>query len=136
MNRLNIRVYGILEYRGKILLIEESYLQQIIVKFPGGGLNFGEGLIDALKREFLEELDLPIVIRSHFYTLDFFQPSAFCKQEQFLAIYYKVYTHDLYRLKILDPKIIRLYWTPLESLDEDILTLPVDKKVVTLLKHE
>ncbi|XOD69154.1 MAG: NUDIX domain-containing protein [Flavobacteriales bacterium AspAUS03] len=136
MNRFNIRVYGILEHREKILLIEEPFAGQILVKFPGGRLEFSEGLIDALKREFLEELDLPIMIRSHFYTLDFFQPSAFRKQEQLLAIYYKVYAPDPDQLKILDPNILRVHWTPLEILSEDTLILPVDKKVVTLLKQE
>lgn len=87
-----------------------------------------ESLVEALQREFLEEINLSLMIRRHFYTLNFFQASAFCEREQLLIIYYKVKMSDPDILKISNPGITRLYWIPLEILNEDFLSLPVDKK--------
>lgn len=48
-----------------------------MLKFPGGGLEWGEGIADALKREFKEELNAEIEIVRHFYTTDFFSGIGF-----------------------------------------------------------
>ena len=67
-NDFIIRVYGICvnaEY--EVLLCVESYNGLFFTKFPGGGLEKGEGSIDCLKREFLEELNLEINELKHFY---------------------------------------------------------------------
>ena len=69
----NIRVYGFLFDEGKILVTDEFRLGMMMTKFPGGGLKYGEGLIDCLKREFMEELHAEAHITSHYYTTDFFQ---------------------------------------------------------------
>ena len=56
MYQFNVRVYGLLFNEDNHILIsdEEEYGFQFS-KFPGGGLEYGEGLIDALKRDFIEE---------------------------------------------------------------------------------
>ncbi|WP_241518433.1 NUDIX domain-containing protein [Bacteroidetes bacterium endosymbiont of Geopemphigus sp.] len=115
-------------------MLEEPYTDKILTKFPGGALEFGEGLREALQREFLEELNLPVEIGQHFYTTDFFQPSAFKKNEQLIAIYYKVDTFHIEALRIMEKKIRQLHWIAAEDLREDKVTLAVDKKVVDLLK--
>ena len=52
----NLRVYGILINEQNQLLVSDEYIRGMkITKFPGGGLEFGEGTRDCLKREFLEE---------------------------------------------------------------------------------
>jgi ADP-ribose pyrophosphatase YjhB (NUDIX family) len=84
----NVRVYGLLQFENKILLADEIIKGMYITKFPGGGLEFGEGTIDCLKREFLEELNQPIKNIRHFYTTDFFQVSAFNPNHQIISIYY------------------------------------------------
>lgn len=132
--QFNVRVYGILSEAGKILLLEEPYAGKTLIKFPGGALEFGEGLREALQREFLEELNLPVEIDQHFYTTDFFQPSAFKENEQLIAIYYKVYTSHIQALRIMEKKIQQLHWIAPEDLKEDKVTLAVDKKVINLLK--
>ncbi|MBK6523590.1 MAG: NUDIX domain-containing protein [Sphingobacteriaceae bacterium] len=90
MNRFNVRVYGILIQDSKVLVSDEYIKGNHITKFPGGGLEFGEGTIDCVKREFMEELNLPIEVESHFYTTDFFVASAFAPNNQVISIYYKV----------------------------------------------
>ena len=77
MHRFNVRVYGILIKDGKVLVSDEYIKGNKITKFPGGGLEFGEGTIECIKREFIEEMQLPVEVISHFYTTDFFVSSAF-----------------------------------------------------------
>ena len=52
MNLFNIRVYGILINDKKQVLVSDEFIRgSYYTKFPGGGLEYGEGLIEALKRE-------------------------------------------------------------------------------------
>ena len=84
-----IRVYGILINETKQVLVSDEYIRgSYYTKFPGGGLEFGEGTRDCLKREFKEEMDLEVEIGEHLYTTDFFQMSAFRADQQIISIYY------------------------------------------------
>ncbi|MFD2146875.1 NUDIX domain-containing protein [Mucilaginibacter antarcticus] len=72
MKAFNLRVYGLLiNDAEEILLSDEQEYGMQFTKFPGGGLEYGEGLIDGLKREFVEECDVKIDVLSHYYTTDF-----------------------------------------------------------------
>jgi 8-oxo-dGTP diphosphatase len=73
------------------VLVSDEYIRgAYITKFPGGGLEFGEGTRDCLKREFKEEMDLDVSVDEHLYTTDFFQMSAFNAAHQIISIYYFV----------------------------------------------
>src|SRR5437870_3893136 len=92
----NVRVYGLLlTIQKEILVAEEKRYNTFILKFPGGGLQFGEGTMEAVKREFKEELNIEIEIIRHFYTTDFFVPSAFNNKQQVISIFYLVKSLDL-----------------------------------------
>src|SRR5687767_9113514 len=91
MNFFTLRVYGILINEKKQVLVSDEYIRgNYYTKFPGGGLEFGEGTRDCLKREFLEEMDLVVEVGEHLYTTDFFQMSAFNPGHQIISIYYLV----------------------------------------------
>src|SRR5436305_10495571 len=91
MNLFNIRVYGILQAKNKDILVSDELIRgSQYTKFPGGGLEFGEGTRDCLKREFLEEMQLNVKVTDHIYTTDFFQMSAFNPEHQIISIYYRV----------------------------------------------
>lgn len=86
----NVRVYGILKNDSNQILITDERTQSVsFTKFPGGGLEYGEGLLDALKREFVEECNLDIEIVRHIYTTDFYEKSSF-NDSQIISIYYEV----------------------------------------------
>ncbi|MCF8213327.1 MAG: NUDIX hydrolase, partial [Cryomorphaceae bacterium] len=63
MSLRTLRVYGFLEDdQGRILVSAERFRGMPLVKYPGGGVEWGEGLREALSREFQEELGLEISI--------------------------------------------------------------------------
>ncbi len=81
--KIIIRVYGlIINDRNQILLSDEFQLGTKMMKFPGGGLEPGEGPADCIKREAIEELGQEVEIISHFYTTDFFQKALFYENHQ------------------------------------------------------
>lgn len=129
--RFNIRVYGIWLHDGHVLVNEELIRGRKVIKFPGGGLDWGEGTIDCLKREWMEELNLEIEILDHYYTTGFFQQSAF-DDSQVLSIYYLV-SGDASRTIINNIPEERTYWMPVSHITDDTFTLPIDKIVGMML---
>lgn len=149
MPLFNVRVYGILLDSQQRLLVSDEFIRgAYITKLPGGGLEFGEGTRDCLKREFKEETGLDVTVGEHFYTTDFFQISAFNQKDQIISIYYLVHTgepvsldtktkpFDLSPEQTSDPngesEVFR--WIPWNELNADAVTLPIDKVVIELLK--
>ncbi len=113
-----------------------------MTKFPGGGLEYGEGTIDCLKREFKEELNIDIEIKSHFYTTDYFQPTISFKNMQLISIYYLVSSDDIDKIVISNkrhniPAIDHAQsfrWVPIKQLKAEEFTFPIDKKAAGLVK--
>lgn len=129
----NVRVYGLMENDGKLLIIKEPFAGNIIYKFPGGGLEYGEGLKECLIREFNEELNLEIEVLDHIYTQDYFLASQFDSSEQIIIIYYRVKALNLSEIKVLDQDIQDLIWKDLTELSPKDLTLETDQLVVSML---
>ena len=134
----NVRVYALLEHEGEVLVIHEPFQNQLIYKFPGGGLEFGEGTRDCLIREFQEELNLDVEIGEHFYTQDFFIQNAFDTTEQILMIYYlaKTSKEAIEKMQVMDQDIEALIWKSIDELNPDDMTLATDKIVVDLYKKK
>lgn len=138
MQRFNIRVYGIcINERQEVLLSDESYQNLNFTKFPGGGLEFGEGMIDCLKREFQEEFELEIEVGELFYLTDFFQVSAFSEHDQVISVYYLIQAnlHALDELTKNQSLNENLHWVNLSQLSEESVTLPIDKIVARKLSE-
>lgn len=90
MNVFNIRVYGILiNDKQQVLISDEREHGMEFTKFPGGGLEYGEGVCEGLEREFMEECGIRIKITAHIHTTDVFFKSAF-NDSQVIGIYYRV----------------------------------------------
>lgn len=144
MYKFNVRVYGIVIDDGKVLISDEEEYGIRFSKFPGGGLEYGEGLIDGLKREFIEECQAEIEIIRHFYTTDFFIQSAF-NDSQVLSVYYLVkplapfqlnFKDDIYDFDGSGDLLQAFRWRNLRELHPDDVTFPSDKRVVELILEE
>ncbi len=151
MNPLfNIRVYGLLVHDGRLLVADElinvpgliGTAAVRITKFPGGGLEFGEGLKDCLIREVREEIGVEAFDLVHFYTTDFFQESAFRAGQQIISIYYTFRVANALALKVSavpfnfkqqmeDEESFR--WLDLATASGEEVTLPIDRVVLELL---
>lgn len=142
MSYFNVRVYGLLiNEEREILLSDEFEVERYFTKFPGGGLEFGEGLIDGLKREFIEECNAEIEVISHFYTTDFYEKSSF-NDSQVISIYYLVKPVKPLQLNFkcktfdFDEGFSQCFrWKSLSEITEEDVTFRTDKTVVKLLKE-
>lgn len=146
-----IRVYGILlNDQNQVLVSDEKIRGEYYTKFPGGGLEFGEGTRDCLKREFVEELNLNVRVGKHIYTTDFYQMSAFNPTHQIISIYYFAHALEPITATIrqnpfeFDEAQLELYKTTQEiesfrfinweDFNENSVHLPIDKVVAGMLK--
>lgn len=143
---ITVRVYAIIvNKKHEVLLSDEFRLGVEMTKFPGGGLEFGEGTIDCLKREAVEELGQEIEVLKHIYTTDYFQVALHDKNLQVISIYYlakfKETIHFRISAKAFDFKEIKdgnqsFRWKSINELQENDLSLPTDKKLVRIIKKE
>lgn len=153
MSKFTLRVYGILINEKKQVLVSDEFIRgNYYTKFPGGGLEFGEGTRDCLKREFLEEMDLAVEVGDHIYTTDYFQMSAFRPDDQIVSIYYfanaleeievplrtKTFDFDEQQLAIYAQKgeIETFRFIEWDHFSPDSVTLPIDKIVAGMLKQK
>ena len=141
-----IRVYGILiNDRKEVLLSDEYRFGMEMTKFPGGGLKFGEGPEDCIRREAMEEFGQPVDIISHFYTTGFYQKAMFFDNHQLISIYYRISLPDPVSFNIAGkpfdfPELIdgsqSFRWKDINDLTSDDLTFPVDKVVAEILRNK
>ena len=139
----NVRVYGLLiNDKGQVLVSDELIKGKEITKFPGGGLEFGEGTLQAIKREMMEETGTEVEVIKHFYTTDFFQDSAFNPQDQVISIYYLIRALSPIKVKVANIPFhfavcaegaISFRWFSMDTLTDEQFTFPIDKKVALML---
>jgi ADP-ribose pyrophosphatase YjhB (NUDIX family) len=150
---ITVRVYGILITDKRQILVSDEYIRGgLFTKFPGGGLELGEGTRDCLKREFKEEMNLLVEVGDHIYTTDYYQPSAFREGQQILSIYYyahalepisvplrdKPFDFDADQLKMYEEKneIETFRFIEWNDFNEESVTLPIDKIVAGIIKKK
>lgn len=143
--RFNIRVYGLIVHNDRILVTDEMRFGKQMTKFPGGGLEWGEGIADALRREMMEELSQSPEKIEHFYTTDFFCGSAFRPEDQIVSIYYKVLLPHPEMIKVSeipfehtrDEEGAQTFrWIEVKGLSVGDVTFPIDKHVAELLINQ
>lgn len=138
-DRFNVRVYGILVNQGKILISHEQFRGEVFTKFPGGGLNLGEGIIDALIREFKEEMDVNIIPSYLFHVTESLQISSFYPEDQVIAVYYIVLCEDVESINTsksideLEEKGEVFEWIELSEFDKQMLTFESDREATSKL---
>lgn len=149
----NIRVYGILINEKKQVLVSDEFIRgNYYTKFCGGGLEKGEGTIDCLKREFMEEMKLKIAVTRHLYTTDFYQQSAFNPEHQIISVYYYVSALEEIKVPIrnkpfdFDEEQLKIYEVKKETetfrfidwkaFSAEAVTLPIDKIVADMVRQQ
>lgn len=147
----NIRVYGILINEKHQVLVSDEFIRgAYITKFPGGGLEFGEGTRECLAREFMEEMNLKVKVTDHIYTTDFYQQSAFNAAHQIMSIYYfaealepitaplrnKPFDFDAQQLKMYEDtgETETFRFIDWDGFSEETVSLPIDKIVAKMIK--
>jgi len=143
--QFTVRVYAlILNDQNEVLVTDEFQLDMKMTKFPGGGMHFGEGTIDCLKREMMEECNQEIEGIQHFYTTDFYQKALFWEGYQLMSIYYLAKIKEPIRFSISAihfdfPEMINgcqsFRWVSVGQIIPDDFTFPIDKHVAHLLKE-
>ncbi len=149
---ISVRVYGILINEQRQVLVSDEFIRgNYYTKFPGGGLEIGEGTRDCLKREFLEEMNLPVAVGRHIYTTDIYQQSAFNNAHQILSIYYeasaleqitvplrtKPFDFDEAQLKLYEStrQVETFRFINWEDFSADVVSLPLDKIAAGIIKQ-
>jgi 8-oxo-dGTP diphosphatase len=146
INNFIIRVYAVIMKDSHYVLISDEYMMDMkMTKFPGGGLIFGEGPADCLRREAMEEFNQEIEILRHYYTTDFFQRSIFFKDHQLISIYYLARFTEPVRFKIsAQPFDFRemkngnqsFRWGDLRKMATEDLTFGIDRIVYGMLRKD
>ncbi len=141
-----IRVYGLIVNTSNEILISDEYqLNMKMTKFPGGGLEYGEGTMDCLRREFREECNNQEIqnIR-HFYTTDFYQRALFYEDRQLISIYYLAELKQPVHFKISNKPFDfddltngnqSFRWKKISELSDDEFSFPIDKLVAVKVQH-
>ncbi|QEH42106.1 NUDIX domain-containing protein [Chitinophaga sp. XS-30] len=147
MKVFTVRVYGIMINEQKQVLVSDEYIRGgYYTKFPGGGLEFGEGTLECIIREWKEELDQDVEVVEHIYTTDFFQISAFDNSSQIISIYYLVKPVSPFTKPVLaNPfdfeipegvtQVEGVRWIDWDSFSAETVTLPIDKVLAALVKE-
>lgn len=140
-----IRVYALIINVSKEVLVTDEYqLEMEMTKFPGGGLNFGEGTIECLKRELMEECSQEITDIEHFYTTDFYQKALYWENHQLISIYYLAKIKGLIQFKVSTKSFDfpekkngsqSFRWVSVDQINPEEFTFPIDKHVAHLLKE-
>ncbi|MGN6507997.1 MAG: NUDIX domain-containing protein [Chitinophaga sp.] len=148
MDLFTVRVYGIMINEKKQVLVSDEHIRGgLYTKYPGGGLEFGEGTIECVVREWKEEVNQDVEVVTHLYTTDFFQENAFRPGQQIIAIYYLVRALSPFTAKLLDKpfgfpipsdpavQVEGLRWVDWADYSADTVTLPTDKTVSKMVKE-
>ena len=144
--KITLRVYGLLLKSPDLVLVTDEFrFGMQMTKFPGGGLELGEGTRDCLKREFMEELGIAISTHEHFYTTDFYQQSAFSAiPMQLISVYYFVTSGQLSKISTAQHRFAfehqqegaQLFrWMSILDSDPSEITFPIDKLVFEKLRN-
>lgn len=153
ISNFNIRIYGILINEKRQVLVSDEFIRgAYITKFPGGGLEFGEGTRECLAREFMEEMNLKVKVANHIYTTDFYQQSAFNAAHQIISVYYfaealepitaplrsKPFDFDAAQLKMYEEtgETETFRFIDWEDFSEETVSLPIDKIVAQMIKKQ
>lgn len=139
------RVYGLLFWNGRVLVSRERFRGRELVKFPGGGMEPGEDAPTALKREWIEELNLPVTVGVYWGSAPHPVPSSFDPAADVLVHYYAVQPQNGQYSKVPvqawgcplpegSHDMEQCSWVAMDALNPDDFTFKADQAVARQLK--
>ena len=114
---MRIRPSAIIIKDGKILTLKYQYAKGLIYAIPGGNLEFGEEIKDALNRELLEEIGVETTLGEVWAIAE-----TFHEQENTIHFIFK--SNTLSTEPLLNPEettALEIVWLPIDELDNYVL---------------
>lgn len=128
MKEPRIRVSGILKKDNEILFVKHKKRGEEYYLLPGGGVDFGETLETALKREFMEEVNISIDVKN----LSFISEGVDPKGEKHIIsmVFYVEYIEG--ELKLPDEeRIIGAEYLEINKLKEYLIYPNIKKELMS-----
>ncbi|MHB8420246.1 MAG: NUDIX domain-containing protein [Myxococcales bacterium] len=85
-----VGAYGILVEDGKVLLTHTRTRGGLLLNFPGGAVELGEGPLAALRRELREETGLEVAVQGLVHATEGYHPSRDYPENQLIKLYWRV----------------------------------------------
>ena len=133
MIKFNARCYALIRSnQNRVLVMMERWQGVDLNKFPGGGLELGEGLLECIYREIGEEFQKSEHLNySHLYTPTNCFASRFKPNEQLLLNYFsskELANEELWTLIPGDKNLLGMKWLELKSENASWFTLQSDRE--------
>lgn len=146
IDSFNLRVYALIfNNNNQVLISDEVFKKFRMTKFPGGGMHFGEGTVDCIKREAVEEFGQEVDVMEHVYTTDCFVPTMFFPNKQLIAVYYRASFKEEIRFKVSvkpfdfnsnEDGAQSVRWVKIDDLTSESFTFETDKKVAEMVTEK
>ncbi|MCA9440990.1 MAG: NUDIX domain-containing protein [Candidatus Omnitrophica bacterium] len=128
--KIRIRVAALILREGRILLAEHEKGGRRYWLLPGGGVEFGESLEEALQRELMEEAGLEIEVGDLLWTLDSIPPD---KHRHVLNLIFRAEALSDQLIPVQEKVLQGVKWMPLEDFPSLTLYPNTKKEILAYL---
>ncbi|MBZ4682870.1 MAG: 8-oxo-dGTP diphosphatase [Fusobacteriaceae bacterium] len=127
-----VRVAGILVKDDKLLLIQHKKNGKEYWLLPGGGVDFGETMQEALKREFIEETNLNINVNELLFISEAIDPKG---EKHIINFFFKVeYVDGILKLA-KEKRLVDLKYIDIDEIDNIIMYPNIKKQLINYFKN-
>ncbi|HRX16212.1 MAG TPA: NUDIX hydrolase [Spirochaetota bacterium] len=131
--RIRIRVAGILIENGNVLMVCHQKNGKSYWLLPGGGVDYGETLPQALRREFEEEIGIKVEVHDLLFSIDSISPSG--KRHIVNLVFICKYSSGVYRLG-LDKRLSDFKFLSIEELSNATVYPSLKKQLIDYVAGE
>lgn len=132
MKEARIRVAGILRKEDSILFVKHKKDGREYYLLPGGGLDYGETFYEALKREFMEEVNLEINPLNMLFISEAISPP---KDRHIVNIFFEVEYVGGEIIISEEERIVGVEYLPIKELDKYTIFPNIKKELVNLYEQ-